>query len=229
MKLPKRLICAIACRLLVIAPWLYFALWTAPHSEALLLPSEELVAEPRIWKVTSRILALLFRPKSFRVVADIFSSAQFSSTNIEMILQRPAAAHRDQTMVWLLSAEEMEKLGKQAGPLKRAELISQPKLVVSEFNTGSFFVGSAVNVNGKNASVGLNLDLTPRRKRSLTQLTLAFSWTEADMNLANVLSIRTNASVAARIRAADGERILVLSERKGKPPVGLLIWSLRAF
>jgi hypothetical protein len=227
MKRKKRVTFVVICLLLMVGLFLFLGLWPDSRSQVRLLAPNELVAGPHIWKITGRILAVLFPPESVSVSADIFSSSKFSKKSLEKNLRREGA-RRDETSVWLLSPAEVEKLTAEIGALKPEELISRPKIVVSEFNTGSFFIGSTVSVNGTNTSVGVDLEVTPRRKRSSTELTLAFSWTELHTNRANVFSLRTNASVAAQIRVADGDRVLVLSERKEEPPVCLWIRSLRA-
>jgi hypothetical protein len=146
-----------------------------------------------------------------------------SGKRLASVFGEAALGETNGILVWTLDQEDMNRLEKfLTDGVHKAELIANPRLVVSEYEEASMFAGSSLPVDGTNMNVGIDFRVLPRRKKNAMDLTLGYSSTELSSvkgtNFEWKATVVTNVIFAARVQIPKGKRLFVVSESQGKPP-----------
>jgi hypothetical protein len=235
----RRILIALGLTALGIA--LYLALRSSPPPVVLLSPGQvppqrismlaRLVPRtPRwgwVWRLREKVRR---QPGQVRIETEaVRFAAGFRAK--EGQLAQPAATTAEGLEVWLLDAEALNALKGQLKRTAGAESLFPARI------TAAVGTSHGVRVPTRGANVGWSLDLFPRVRGPVTDLTASILWSEAVTNQAPLppgtgesISIQTNLSVTARFQLANGGGVFLYqpaSSGAHRKPLGVLLSTAR--
>lgn len=141
----------------------------------------------------------------------------------DLSLGKAEFADTNGLQAWILGESESKALRRRLEQEPGNELISRPKVSTAHKVQSTISVGNTISVAGIQPMAGLVIDFLPRVRGNSTDLTAIMTLTEAVTNqiataegtLSNIVSIRTNFALAARIQLPNGSGVFLLHAAHG--------------
>ena len=124
--------------------------------------------------------------------------------------------------VWIMGEAEIVALRSQFWKMPGTKVVASPSFSTADGIESRLSMTSPVSIGGKRNDVGLDLDLMPLVERKSTDLTALLSLSEIVTNQSgaisdaslrtDVISIRTNLALAARIKIPFGKSVFLLAK-----------------
>jgi len=199
-----------------------------PPAEAVFLPTEEAFKEPNLIRRTAwKIREVLGKRRQFSILVEVL---RIEGEKTETAIGRDALAETNGMKVWILNEilndEEMNRIG----PFRRQDKIASPRIITASSGQGSVFIGTAINLDGTNKPVGIEVRALPRWRSGNTDLILGFASTEVRTNQvkgAGQVEVVTNAMFALRVQLPVGKRVFAVAKGLAGGPATLVSVTAR--
>ena len=131
-------------------------------------------------------------------------------TTSQLDIHGAIATNGTGAQIWLLSPSQLADLGKQLKTVNGIDVVNAPRLITSDGEGASIFVGHAQPQTPQTfASIGICLDLSPKIVAHHLQLALNAVYT--DDNEGPTMPIRTNLSATCRVTLQNAGGMLMSS------------------
>ena len=177
-----------------------------------------------LWAVKDGIVG---RPSQFDLratIVDFAGAGEAFLTNHP--LPAPAYTATNGFRIWLLSADQERALAGDLRQKQGPEILSMPSISTAAGRQASLMATTRVMVRGSPTQVGLTIDLLPRVRRDVSDITTIIYLTEAITNrtsgkvgspASQDVSIRTKFAVAARLQVPKGSGVFLLDGEPAAP------------
>ncbi len=166
-----------------------------------------------VWRVKE---VLLGPPQPINIDAAIFSFKDWSESGVaDLSLGKATFTGTNGVRVWLLPDSDLKALRQRLKQRPGSDLVSTPNINTAHRIDASLFVGHSVPIKGKQVQVGVVADFLPRVRRDSTDLTANITLSDTVPDPAQVLAIRTNLAVSARMQIPRGSGVFLLDAGPG--------------
>jgi hypothetical protein len=122
-----------------------------------------------------------------------------------------APVDANNVQIWLLDQQELDAVSRWLVQSPDFEMVSEPGIQSASGTRGTMTAGNNVTIDGQSRFVGLELTSLPRARNGRVDLVSGITYTEPVTNEAQVVSIRTNIAVRARIQLPKPGGALLIS------------------
>jgi hypothetical protein len=162
----------------------------------------------KVVNFTAPVWRYFSRPRTqILITSKILSVHGVTASQLNIL--EPMATNGTGAQVWLLSPSQLADLGKRLKTVNGIDVVNAPRLITSDGERASIFVGSTRPQTL--ASIGISMDLSPNIVAHHLQLAMNALFT--DENDGPTMPIRTNLSAAFRVRLSNAGGVLMSSPK----------------
>lgn len=177
-----------------------------------------------VWRMKELLLG---PPQPINLDTAIFGFKEWSESTVAgLSLGKATFTGTNGVRVWILPDSDVKALRQRLKQGPGSDLVSTPNVSTAHGIGSRISVGHSVPIQGKQVQVGVVADFLPRVRRDSTDLTANFTLSDTVPDPAQVLAVRTNLAVSARMQIPRGSGVFLLDAGPGatnRQRIGVII------